>query len=161
MMYLLLAGQQNSGKTTLVGRIALELNRQGFEIMDDFRDTTDNDFYGLPIDVHDFYVVLKNGEKYILCYSWADYETSIDWLKNYLKSIKQKNIHLNLVVMASRIPPDSLYTKTIEKIGLTDQNTTVVPLAKITAKTDRQTSLNFYLQAIFNLVRNNILPQLI
>lgn len=160
MKHLVFVGPQGSGKTTSVGRIARELNRSGFEVVAELKDEKDKDYYGLPVDGQDFYVVLKRGNSYVLCYSWSDINIYIIWLENFIKKLTERGINLNLVVMASRPAPEWMYTRTEQVIGLTNDNRIEIPLGKITARNNREESLRFYLNMVFNLVSNQIIPQL-
>lgn len=161
MKHLVFVGPKSSGKTTCVGRTAIELNRIGFEIVPELKDDTDEDFYGLPPDGRDFYVVLKRGGEYILCYSWSDAKKFIEWLKRYVKQLEQKNINLALIVMASRIHPDWLYRTTERIMGLNNNNRIEIPLGKITSRNRREESVTVYMNTVLNLVSRHILPGLI
>lgn len=161
MKHLVFVGPQASGKTTIVGRVACELNRLGFEIQQEFKVPNDSDFYGLPEDGQDFYAVLKRGNEYIICYSWSDVQKYVNWLGDFIRGLLEQGINLVLVVMASRGFPEWMYGHTERVIGLTDGNRVEFPLAKITAINTREESLTFYLDTIFILISQRILPQLL
>ena len=161
MKHLVFVGPQGSGKTSSVARIARELDRLGYEVISELKAPNDKSFYGVPTGGGDFYVVFKKDGKYVLCYSWSDNESLVQWLGNFIRGLIDKGINLTLVVMASRPAPEWLYGRTELAVGLTNENRIQIPLAKITARNDRPGSLRFYHNTVFNLVSTQILPALL
>ena len=160
MKFLVYTGAQDSGKTSSVWRLAHHFERIGFDLDPNGVDSNFPDEYQVPVDRVDFYCLLLRGESYILCSTYSDYKKNLVWFKNYMIALERQGIKVNLVVMTSRDPLDDLFEYTQTTIGLMTENSVIIPLARMSPEQVRERSIPWYMNSVFDLVVERILPQL-
>lgn len=160
MKHIVFTGPSNSGKTSSVGRLTHRFIKKGYTVVKDAKthNPSDTDFYGIPKPGQEFYVVLEKNNQYILSYSWSDTEKFIKWILKYLKELSEKGIIISLIIMASRDRSDNLYSFTQNTMGFNEENRLEVPLGRMVRGHRRKVATNWYLDSIFKLVDQYVLP---
>lgn len=165
--FIVYTGAADTCKTSSVIKIAKYLEEIGFNSLEQGRSNLEENYgYGIPLDVDfgkpsDFYVLLdKNGFR-IVCYSWSDMPSFIDWLDRYLTEQRNNGITIDLIIMASREASETLYDYTKTKLNLNFENSIEIPLGRMVRGTRRNKSRDWYVNSMFELVKNFVLPKYI
>src|SRR3989338_4224156 len=160
MKHIVFVGPGSTGKTTMVNRTAHELIRLGFETVPFQSEFEDENTYNLPRlgSGADFFMLFKRDNTIILCYSWSDTPTLINWFRDILIRLSNCDLTPSLVIMCSRDASEWLYGYTRSTLSLTAENAIEIPLGRMVRGPRREAGVRWYLPAVSRLVNEFVLP---
>ena len=162
--YISITGPSNVGKTTMLRKLYAHFINLGYKIVPDaISEQHDNHGYGEPPGENinwDFYVLLEgpNGEL-VLLYSWGDVMKNIEWLARYIEELERRGYKIRQIFFAVRDITDSLYSFTKKRLKLTKENNLEIPLGRMKACDQRKKAIDWYREAMFNLITEYIIPK--